>query len=49
VRIATGRDAADTAFLENFGGSIAFNYATVTATVDGMLPGDYPRNLVTLG
>jgi transglutaminase-like putative cysteine protease len=49
LRIATGRDAADTAFLENFGGSIAFNYATVTATVDGMLPGDDPRNLVTLG
>ena len=36
-------------FLENFGGSIAFNNASVTATVEGMLPGDDPRNLVTLG
>ena len=35
LRIATGRDAADTAFLENFGGAIAFNNATVTATVEG--------------
>lgn len=49
LRIATGRDAADTAFLENFGGSIAFNNATVTATVEGMLPNDDPRILVTLG
>ena len=49
LRIATGRDAADTAFLDNFGGSIVFNSATVTATVDGDLPSDDPRTLVTLG
>jgi transglutaminase-like putative cysteine protease len=49
LRIATGRDAADTAFLDDFGGSITFNNATVTATVDGDLPTDDPRNLVTLG
>lgn len=49
LRISTGRDAADTAFLENFGGSIAFNSATVSATVQGVLPNDDPRNLVTLG
>lgn len=50
LRIATGRDAADTAFLENFGGSIAFNSAWVSAIVDGqLLPGDDPRELVTLG
>ena len=49
LRIATGRDAADTAFLDNFGGAITFNSATVTATVDGKLPADDPRTLVTLG
>lgn len=49
VRIATGRDAADTAFLDSFGGTIAFNSATVTAVVRGDLPGDDPRTLVTLG
>jgi len=49
LRIATGRDAADTAFLENFGGAIAFHSATVSATVDGTLPNDDPRILVTLG
>jgi transglutaminase-like putative cysteine protease len=49
LRIATGRDAADTAFLENFGGASAFNNATVTATVEGQLPNDDPRILVTLG
>ncbi len=49
LRIATGRDAADTAFLDNFGGSITFNNATVTAVVDGPLPDDDPRVLVTLG
>jgi transglutaminase-like putative cysteine protease len=49
LRIATGRDAADTAFLDNFGGAITFNSATVTAVVDGPLPADDPRVLVTLG
>jgi transglutaminase-like putative cysteine protease len=49
LRIATGRDAADTAFLDNFGGGVAFKNATVTATVDGDLPSDDPRDLVTLG
>ena len=49
LRIATGRDAADTAFLDSFGGGIAFNGASVTATVGGMLPDDDPRRLVTLG
>ena len=49
LRIATGRDAADTAFLDNFGGAITFNNATVTAVVDGPLPSDDPRTLVTLG
>jgi transglutaminase-like putative cysteine protease len=49
LRIATGRDAADTAFLDSFGGTIAFNNATVSATTGGPLPEDDPRTLVTLG
>ena len=49
LRIATGRDAADTAFLDNFGGSIRFNDAIVTATVAAALPTDDPRVLAILG
>ncbi|MBM9466340.1 transglutaminase-like domain-containing protein [Nakamurella leprariae] len=49
VRIATGRDAADTAFLDDFGGSVDFHSATVTAVVNGTLPNDDPRRLVELG
>lgn len=37
VRIGAGRDAADTAFLTQFGG-VTFESMTVTATVDGDLP-----------
>ena len=49
LRIATGRDAADTAFLDSFGGAITFNGVTVSAITVGQLPGDDPRTLVTLG
>ncbi len=49
LRIATGRDAADTAFLDVFRGTVEFESAVVTATVDGDLPTDDPRALVTLG
>jgi transglutaminase-like putative cysteine protease len=38
VRICSGRDAADTAFLSLFGGQAVFERMTVTATVDGDLP-----------
>jgi transglutaminase-like putative cysteine protease len=38
VRICSGRDAADTAFLSLFGGVARFQTMTVTATVDGRLP-----------
>lgn len=40
VRIATGRDAADTAFLDNHGGSLELTKARVTAVVVGDLPVD---------
>ena len=49
VRIATGRDAADTAFLDNHEGAITLNNMTVTAVVDGDLPMDSVDQLVTLG
>lgn len=38
VRICSGRDAADTAFLSLFGGVAQFRTMTVTATTDGVLP-----------
>ncbi|SIS17848.1 transglutaminase-like domain-containing protein [Williamsia sterculiae] len=40
VRIATGRDAADTAFLDNHGGNITMNSYSVTAITQGPLPQD---------
>lgn len=40
VRIATGRDAADTAFLDSHGGSIRLRSYSVLATVRGDLPVD---------
>lgn len=49
VRIATGRDAADTAFLDNHEGAITLSSMTVTAVVDGDLPMDSVDQLVTLG
>jgi transglutaminase-like putative cysteine protease len=44
VRICSGRDAADTAFLSLFGGRATMGPMQVTATVDGDLPapGDEP-------
>jgi transglutaminase-like putative cysteine protease len=48
VRIATGRDAADTAFLDNHKGQITLNKMNVTAVVDGDLPGDSIDRLVSL-
>jgi transglutaminase-like putative cysteine protease len=49
VRIATGRDAADIAFLDNHGGAIALNKLVVTAIVDGDLPIDSIHELVSIG
>lgn len=48
VRIATGRDAADTSFLSNHGGNVTMNYLQVTATTDGDLPPDDVYTLVSL-
>jgi transglutaminase-like putative cysteine protease len=49
VRIATGRDAADTAFLDNHKGGINLNWMNVTAVVDGDLPSDSIDGLVSIG
>jgi len=49
VRIATGRDAADTAFLDNHKGEIILHKLLVTAVVDGDLPRDSIDELVSIG
>jgi hypothetical protein len=49
VRIATGRDAADTAFLTVIGGTVDLVGLEVSAVVEGNLPADDPRELVSLG
>ncbi len=49
VRIATGRDAADTAFLDNHGGEIVLNQLQVAAWIDGPLPRDDIRELISAG
>jgi len=49
VRIAVGRDAADTAWLDNHKGSINVNNMFVTATVDGDLPRDSIDQQVSIG
>lgn len=48
VRISVGRDAADTAFLDNHKGAITLNSSVVTAVVDGELPQDDITELVSL-
>ena len=48
VRIATGRDASDTAFLDNHKGEITLNQLLVTAVVDGDLPADSIDQLVSI-
>ncbi|GCE77508.1 transglutaminase-like domain-containing protein [Cellulomonas biazotea] len=48
VRIATGRDATDTAFLSYYGGSLTLRALTVTAAVHEVLPPDDGTGLVTL-
>ena len=48
VRIATGRDAADIAFLDNHNGEITLQKLLVTAVVDGDLPRDSTDELVSI-
>jgi transglutaminase-like putative cysteine protease len=48
VRIATGRDASDTAFLTNHGGTISLVNMEVGAVVDGWLPSDDVTELVSI-
>jgi transglutaminase-like putative cysteine protease len=49
IRIATGRDAADTAFLSSYGGGVRLDTVEVSATVDPELPSDDLDDLVSLG
>ena len=46
VRIASGRDAADTAFLSTYGGAVELIESEVTAVTSGALPGDDVTALV---
>ena len=48
VRIATGRDAADTAFMSNNGGVVVLDQSSVFAVVDGDLPVDDVDSLAQL-
>ena len=48
VRIATGRDAADTAFLSTYGGVAELIESEVTAVTSGTLPGDDVTALVSI-
>jgi transglutaminase-like putative cysteine protease len=48
LRISTGRDAADTAFLTNHGGAVQLRASEVTAVVDGELPRDDVNRLAAL-
>jgi hypothetical protein len=48
VRIATGRDAADTAFATTISGDVALDTAEIIAVVDGDLPTDDHLSVVAL-
>ncbi|WP_394938504.1 transglutaminase family protein [Psychromicrobium sp. YIM B11713] len=48
LRIATGRDASDTAFLSTVGGSLTLKEVRVSATVTGDLPVEDPTARITL-
>ena len=48
VRISTGRDAADTAFLSTYGGAAQLASLGVTAVTDGPLPGDDVTELISI-
>ncbi|MGB0100902.1 MAG: transglutaminase family protein [Nocardioides sp.] len=48
VRIATGRDAADTAFMTTVAGAVDLGWSQVTAVADDGLPGDDLDQLVAI-
>jgi hypothetical protein len=48
LRICTGRDAADTAFLSTYGGEARLVWSSVSASIDGDLPADDVLSLATL-
>ena len=48
VRVATGRDATDTAFLSTYEGHVQFEAMEVSAVVLGDLPGDDPTRTLRL-
>jgi transglutaminase-like putative cysteine protease len=48
VRIATGRDAADTAFMSTVDGTAILDWSTVTAVADDGLPMDDLDELVAI-
>jgi transglutaminase-like putative cysteine protease len=48
IRIATGRDAADTAFMSSYGGAVELTKIEVTAATDGKLPSDDVTALVSI-
>jgi hypothetical protein len=49
VRISTGRDTADTAFLSSYGAQLELLSSTVFAFVDGELPRDELSKTVSMG
>jgi transglutaminase-like putative cysteine protease len=49
LRIATGRDAADTAFLSAYGGAVELIETQVTAVTDGPLPDEDVTALISIG
>ena len=49
VRIATGRDAADTAFLSTYGGVATLTRIEIMAVLDGELPCDDVTRLASIG
>lgn len=49
VRIATGRDATDTAFLSNYGGALTLLDWQVTAVTEGRLPDEDVTAMLSIG
>jgi transglutaminase-like putative cysteine protease len=49
LRIATGRDASDTAFLSTVGGGLSLTQLKVTAGIDEPVPDEDPAALIRLG